>query len=885
MSGPALEDLFALCERASRWPDAERRARLLAATGDPTIVDEVLSLLEHDPGAGTAHDRDAAHDGDDVDDPAIEGDGSWSIVGLRLFERLGRGGHCVVLRAEQAAPRRDVAVKLLPVAASARSRRRLHAEGEALARLRHPGIARVLRTGTACLERDGTPVGPPRAFMVMEHVVGRPLDGWIAECTPSLDVRMRVLEDVARAVHHAHQRGVLHRDLKPANIVVEASDDGRPVPRVLDFGIARLLDDPDAPASTRLTLDGQVLGTPGYMSPEQIEGDVDAVDTRTDVFALGRVAWACLAGREPFDAPTGPLLRRLCEARDARPDPLGRVDRRLAGDLELVVETAMDPDPARRHASAAAFADDLERVRERRPVLARRPTAAYVLRRFVSRQPWLVALGGAACVGLVGAMAALGWGLDQANERIVAAEEGRAVLAERDAATLSAMVEIAGALEPIAGTERVRRTALEDIVARYEARIERGEGDRATRLDVAEALETLASVDEQVGDLPSMLERSRQALALRRELVATASDDGVEERRALARSIVRLGDAHQAHRRARRGPAPGHEAEIVARYGEAHALLDALAAAHPEHVGVLDDLQWSCDRMAFLHRDVLPDPERERRHFERRRTVIERVLALDPAHPHARRGLVKHLAQRAAREPDAAIDLLAEALGHAQALQRERPADRHAVSQVRWLHTLLVKPLARAGRASDATRHWRTAVDMVFEQREREPGVRLHVSHLAGLLRSGVGLAAAAPDDVAIHRDLHDGTHRLADAVVDHLSIPSAELDATSETLVLGLARAAAADAGLAEASAFALDAIVADDRMAATPPAARFDDRVRTLAALHRLGRVDRARVESMIDAAPADIAWSAAARRDVRRALGPGALDRPRPSAADAR
>lgn len=298
----------------------------------------------------------------------------------RLLHVIGEGGMGIVYEAEQSFPRRRVALKSIrPGLASASMLRRFKTEIELLARLDHPGIAQVFEAGYADEH------SPDQAFLAMELVSGVPLTRYAAENALHLRDRLDLLLKVCDAVLHAHQRGVIHRDLKPANILVTSEG----VPKVLDFGVARAAD--DAGDRTMATHAGQIIGTPSYMSPEQFSGE--PVDTRTDVYALGVIAYELLAGELPFDFSRVPLSEAARIVRDQASPRLSRRDRSLGGDLDVIVSKAMHPDRERRYASAAAFAEDIRRFLEHQPISARRDSGLYVLGKFARRHSILVAMG------------------------------------------------------------------------------------------------------------------------------------------------------------------------------------------------------------------------------------------------------------------------------------------------------------------------------------------------------------------------------------------------------------------------------------------------------------------------------------------------------------
>ncbi len=272
-----------------------------------------------------------------------------ALARYRVLRRLGAGGMGIVYEAEQRGTRRRVALKVLRAGlSSARSLRRFEHEAEVLARLDHPGIARVLEADTF------ESLGERRPFFAMELIEGRAL----SDAARELDQRRRV-ELVARigdAVHHAHQKGVLHRDLKPANVLVTPAGE----PKILDFGVARSVD-PELHTSGALSLSGELLGTLPYMSPEQLSGDPLAVDVRSDVFALGVTLFELLAGRRPRDTGGMSFSQAVRVLTQGEAPPLRELAPDTGRDLETIVAKALALDPAQRYASAAALSDDLRR--------------------------------------------------------------------------------------------------------------------------------------------------------------------------------------------------------------------------------------------------------------------------------------------------------------------------------------------------------------------------------------------------------------------------------------------------------------------------------------------------------------------------------------------
>jgi eukaryotic-like serine/threonine-protein kinase len=296
------------------------------------------------------------------------------VGGFRIKRRLGAGGMGTVYEAEQAHPRRMAAVKVLRHGFSGSSAlRRFEYEAEALGRLDHPGIARVYAAGTFDLGSGAQP------WLAMELIDGKPLNAYVAETPVPRARKLELCLAICNAVQHAHQRGVIHRDLKPANILVTPTGQ----PKIVDFGVARSID--SASPMTQLTVAGELVGTLSYMSPEQLGGDPERVDARSDVYALGAIGYELLGGRSPHEgrgSSIGSIIRAIEET---EPPRLGTIDPACRGDLEIIFSKALEKDRDRRYQSVAELAADLRRHLNDEPVLARPATVVYQLRKFARR--------------------------------------------------------------------------------------------------------------------------------------------------------------------------------------------------------------------------------------------------------------------------------------------------------------------------------------------------------------------------------------------------------------------------------------------------------------------------------------------------------------------
>jgi tetratricopeptide (TPR) repeat protein len=366
----ALEPL--LDQALELAPDARARWLSELAGRSPELAADLAMLLAQEA---------AAEQGRFLAGPLQSGLAGHVLGAYRLERPLGQGGMGSVWLARRADGRFDgtAAVKILNLAlVTAPGQERFRREGSVLARLSHPGIARLLDAGVGA-------AGEP--YLVIEHVDGVPIDRFVVERALALEARLRLFLQVVAAVEHAHAHLVVHRDLKPSNILVTA--DG--TVKLLDFGIAKLLD--DDLERTALTQAGGQLLTPRYAAPEQVKDQ--PLTTATDVYALGVLLYLLISGRHPTGGKgPGDAIRALLED---DPGPLG------LGDLDTVLAKALRKDPSQRYQTVAAFGDDLERYLRREPVSAQSHSLGYRLLTFLRRNQTGVAVAAVVLIGLLGA--------------------------------------------------------------------------------------------------------------------------------------------------------------------------------------------------------------------------------------------------------------------------------------------------------------------------------------------------------------------------------------------------------------------------------------------------------------------------------------------------
>lgn len=388
MKTERLRRVRELFERSADLSPGERSKFLEAECGaDPELQAEVEALLAADDEAPEAFlVRSRASPGARL----APGD---TLGNYTILELLSEGGMGTVYRARQAAPQREVALKVIrPERFSANALRRFRHEAEVLGSLQHPGIAQVYEAGSAVVARDGEFFQQP--YLAMELVRGEPLHDHVREHRLDLRARLELVARVADAVHHAHLRGVIHRDLKPANVLVADEETGSGAsgprfigqPKILDFGVARLVKPgSEALALTRETRAGDLLGTLYTMSPEQVAGRPSDVDLRSDVWALGVLLYEVLVGSPPFDLTGMTIAQAVALILNQTPRPLGTLHPALRGDVSVIACKALEKEKERRYQSAAELASDLRRYLAGEPIVARADSALYLLRRRLRR--------------------------------------------------------------------------------------------------------------------------------------------------------------------------------------------------------------------------------------------------------------------------------------------------------------------------------------------------------------------------------------------------------------------------------------------------------------------------------------------------------------------
>ncbi len=561
-------EVEAIFGAALEVPAAERAALLDArCNGRAALRAEVESLLASHERAGEFLN---AHAASTLADPAATPDLTGRMMGpFRLIEPIGHGGMGVVYRAERTTSEftQVAAVKVIDAPLqSAEMLRHFRTERQILAGLRHPSIVTLLDGGVG---DDGY------AFLAMEYVDGVAITAHTAAASLSLEERLRLIQRVCGAVQYAHQHGVVHRDLKPANILVTA--DG--VPKVLDFGVAKLLSPtPSSPADT-VTSPWRLPLTPNYASPEQLRGL--PVTTACDIYALGVLLYELLTGARPYDTaglPLDEVLRIVTDVDPRRPSAAATASlpypaRVLRGDLDAIVLKAMSKDPARRYASAQELSEDLGRSLTRQPVIAREPSLGYVIAKTAERHRAAFAAAGISVLALLVALSVSLW-----ERHLAVVERNRATARFNDVRQIAdaLIFKFDNAVQALPGSTPLRRQIVAEGLGYLEKLMSEPQRDETLTFEMARAYHRIGDVQgnptvANLGDRDAARVSYRKAVALLRPLAgppAVVHDAAIE----LGRIEIALATVANI---------VGDQTEVTAALADATRVADAAARQFP----------------------------------------------------------------------------------------------------------------------------------------------------------------------------------------------------------------------------------------------------------------------------------------------------------------
>ncbi|MCG8408381.1 MAG: tetratricopeptide repeat protein [Phycisphaerales bacterium] len=525
-----VETFLKACELSE---DARQAYLDEACEGDPGMRAEVEDLLNHDRTRGLIDKPVVNMEWVKMDDVAR--DTTPSRVGrYEILKKLGEGGMGTVYEARQANPSRAVALKVIRPGLSSRALvHRFEQEAHLLGLLRDPGIAQIYEAGTADAGHG------PQPFFAMELVDGPPLTDYAHVKKLDVRARLQLLTKVCSAVHHAHQKGIIHRDLKPSNILV----DSKGQPKILDFGVARATDS-DVKTTTLQTNVGQLVGTLPYMSPEQVSGDPNLLDIRSDVYALGVIGYELLTGRLPHDVQEMPLPEIVRVIKDEDPDRLSSVNRIFRGDIETIIAKAMDKDKERRYQSAAELSSDIERFLQDEPIAARPASAVYQFRKFARRNRAVVWSSASVMVTLVVALIlTISYAVRATHAEEVATDQrdhAKSALSQSEA-VIKFLTEMLRAVSPeLKGRDVTVREILDESAKTI--------GDQLAKQPLVEARvrDVIGKSYSELGQPNAAEPHLLRALELREELLGTDHFDRIQTLKNLAMNHHYLGKFKEA---------------------------------------------------------------------------------------------------------------------------------------------------------------------------------------------------------------------------------------------------------------------------------------------------------------------------------------------------
>jgi tetratricopeptide (TPR) repeat protein len=697
------------------------RAPLLDACDDASLRAEVQRLLEqHDDAGGFLE-----HSVWELADAA---DNQWERVLIgpyRVMRRLGDGGMGTVFLAsrEDEEFEQRVAIKLVRRAAGGELLQRFRQERQILAALEHPNIARLLDGGTTA---NGVP------YLVMEYVEGTPIDDYCRERALPIDERLRLFLPLCDAVQYAHRSLVIHRDIKPANVLVTA--DG--VPKLLDFGIAKVTSAPTGSSVTQLM-------TPDYASPEQLAGKL--VTTATDVYSLGLLLFELLTGTRAFNGPRGP------ESEPPRASSVSN-ESALRGDLDRILCVALDSDPDRRYPSAEKLADDVRAYLDGRPVAARGASLGYRTAKFVRRNKLFVA---AAAVAVVVAIVSFVAVLQQKRIAERRFEQVRSL-------AHAVVFDLHDAIAKLPGSTSARALLVRHALGYLDALAAESARNTPLQLELAAAYERVGDVQgmpyrANLGDTAGALVSYRKALAIAEEVRARQPDDEVRlliadlhdrtgwidqralhfasalahheaarelrqslpDRVPLARTWVAIGDS--------RYQGGIQRATVRTAYENALAVLHRVPVTSANRKEMLTETGRAHQHLGAYFTGVIEhDPVRALRHHQLAEKALEERAALDPDDAVARRNLADQLVmtatlQNRVNDSAGALAGTSRALVILRDLAARDPNNIEAQHDLAFTYAQMARAQTQLKRWNDASDAFNAALAIHLRLIERDP--------------------------------------------------------------------------------------------------------------------------------------------------------------------
>jgi tetratricopeptide (TPR) repeat protein/tRNA A-37 threonylcarbamoyl transferase component Bud32 len=689
-----------------------------ACGGDLELRGEVDSLLAaYDTGDGSFTQPAAFTEAMKVLEQQTAASQAGRRIGpYRVIRELGRGGMSRVYLAARADQtfEKQVAIKVVQHGLDTEEvTQRFQSERQILARLDHPNITRILDGGTT---DDGLP------YLVMDYVEGEPIDRYCEAQGLDVAARIRLFQGVCAAVHYAHQNLIIHRDIKPGNVLV--THDG--VPRLLDFGIAKLISAGAGPEEATRTVLRRL--TPEYASPEQVRGE--ALTTASDVYSLGVLLYRLLTGRSPYRGRAGSatvLERQICDEQPERPSvavaraggsPAGegtpeKLRRRLDGDLDNIVLMALRKEPQRRYASVEQLSQDIGRHLANLPVIARPDTAAYRTAKFVRRHRTGVAASAAIAVLLVAGVVGTSW-----QARVARAERARAQQQFNDVRRLatSFLFEFNSSIQNLPGATPARKLLVQRALEYLSKLAQQSQGDPALQRELAEAYLKVGDLqgnpyEPNLGDAQGAVDSYRKALAISAALVHADGTDA-QAQRYLARSYQSLGEVL---------PLLGKAADGVANVRRASEIFAMLVRRTPHdrdlRVALANCYQALGDLQGHGELQNLGDRAGALDSYRKAVAVFDAMAVENPADQKARGGAAVMRTrigdmQQTSGDWDGALENYRGAMQRAQSLAGEDPGNDRFRRILALCHRKLADLESHRGNLVEAIRHARSAVDI-----------------------------------------------------------------------------------------------------------------------------------------------------------------------------
>jgi tetratricopeptide (TPR) repeat protein/tRNA A-37 threonylcarbamoyl transferase component Bud32 len=722
-------------------------------------------------------------------DPEVDGAPTANRIGpYRILREIGRGGMGAVYLAERDDEhyRQQVAIKLIkPGLGGDVIRRRFRNEMQILAELNHANIARLFDGGETA---DGVP------YLVMEYVEGSPINRYCDEQQLSTAQRLNLFCTVCAAVQYAHQHLVIHRDIKPGNILVTSEG----VPKLVDFGIAKLLD--QGTFGSDLTATAVPFMTPQYASPEQLRGE--SVTTATDVYSLGVVLYELLSGRLPYRFKSRvphEIAKAICDDDPERPSTAMVLDngaatqipkrrKRLHADLDNIVLMAMRKEPQRRYVSAEQFAEDIQRHLAGRPVRARHDTFAYRAGKFIRRQKVAVAAAALVAITLLVGIIATTW-----QARVARAERERSERRFNEVRQLanSIVFEVHDSVVNLPGSTPARSLIVQRGLKYLDSLAKDAAGDRGLQRELAAAYEKLGAVQytptvAHLGDLRGALESHHKAAALREALVA-AEPSNRDYRRDLLDSYWFIATLVGAQ-----GDMSG-ELEMMRQQ-----LPERRELAETEQSGFLDRYNLAATHTAIGNTLMqMGDSQGALEHQREGLRQREQIAALDPDTARARRALTISyeyvgLAMDQAGDTRGALEVQQRGLEVRESLVAADPLNIDLRLMLNESHRYVGDLLLKLGDRDGARDHYRKQFALTREMVTSEPtnaqfrqneavalikmgDVEAHfgnnakaLSHYQEALRIREQLSAGAKEDTTIRRELAEVWLKLAEVLEEN---------------------------------------------------------------------------------------------------------------------